>query len=86
MQKIEGFLKKYRKITDDADINRIGLSAILRKICKINIDSDKINIKQKTALLNIRSAEKNTVILKKDKIMEAIKEGGFDIIDIKLSR
>jgi hypothetical protein len=82
MQKIDGFLKKYKKITDDADINRIGVANIIRKVCKIDIDSNKVNIKQKTALLKLRSAEKSLIIQKKEKILSAIREGGFDILDV----
>ena len=71
---IGSYLEKFKKFSQSREFLRNSVSESIKEVCGIDIDSKNIEVKNFTAKIKERPIIKSEIFLKKEKILELLKE------------
>ncbi len=82
MFNIGEYLNKFKKISENRDFLRKAVSEAVKNICGIDIDPEDIDVRDGIARIRSKPIIKNEIFLKKNKIMDFLKNKTDKIADI----
>jgi len=71
---IAQYLEKFKKFSQSRDFLRNTVAEAIQEVCKITIDTKKIEVKDGVARISERPIIKSEIFLKKIKILEILKK------------
>ena len=72
MIELKDLLSRFQHLVNSGEIRKESIRSILSEVLNIQIESDKINIKNNIIYLDIEPIYKNEILIKKEKIFEKL--------------
>lgn len=83
--RVDALLERYRKMFSDRASERTRIVEIIHARTGVTIDPKDMTIKKGVLQLSIKSSiMRNELFLRKEKILLGLKEGGFNIGELKM--
>jgi hypothetical protein len=74
MIEIKDLLARFNNLLSSSEIKKQIIKEVLLEVVNLDIDSNKIKIKNNVVYLDIKPIYKNEIFLKKEKIFEKLQE------------
>lgn len=82
MIELKDLLKRFEKIIGHNSLAVSAVQEVLRKSLGINLDKDKIRIKGKVVLLDVKPLYKNEILIRKKALLDDLRRLGQAFEDI----
>ncbi len=83
MFNIKDYLTKFKNLDSSNTDLRLALANLIKKSFNLELSLNQILIKNHIAYLQASSAVKNSVYIKKQRILDELRSRGYNLLDIR---